>query len=111
MDRRSFLSTLIGGVAATAAVRTFPFRVFSFPKNIQLVKREIGVDWGFDSPTFCIREVWRNAIGSDRAYFIGDFVLNKDGIYEPLGHYYRKINEEMIILPPEANFKSSGTTF
>ena len=34
MDRRKFLSTLIGGVAATAAVRTFPFRVFSFPKEI-----------------------------------------------------------------------------
>jgi hypothetical protein len=25
---------MIGGVAATAAVRTFPFRVFSFPKEI-----------------------------------------------------------------------------
>lgn len=34
MDRRKFLSTLIGGVAATAAVRTFPFRVFSFPEEI-----------------------------------------------------------------------------
>jgi hypothetical protein len=34
MNRRNFLSTLIGGVAATAAVRTFPFRVFSFPKEI-----------------------------------------------------------------------------
>ena len=36
MDRRKFLSTLIGGVAAAAAVRTFPFRVFSFPKEIKL---------------------------------------------------------------------------
>ena len=36
MDRRNFLSTLIGGVAATAAVRTFPFRVFSFPKEITI---------------------------------------------------------------------------
>lgn len=34
MDRRKFLSTLIGGVAAAAAVRTFPFRVFSFPKEV-----------------------------------------------------------------------------
>ena len=31
MDRRSFLRTLIGGVAGAAAVRTWPFRVFSFP--------------------------------------------------------------------------------
>jgi hypothetical protein len=34
MDRRKFLSGLIGGIATTAAVRTFPFRVFSFPAEI-----------------------------------------------------------------------------
>ena len=34
MDRRGFLGSLIGGVAATAAVRTWPFRVFSFPDEI-----------------------------------------------------------------------------
>lgn len=33
MNRRAFLSTLVGGVAAAAAVRTFPFRVYSFPKE------------------------------------------------------------------------------
>lgn len=33
MNRRAFLGTLIGGVAAAAAVRTFPFRVYSFPKS------------------------------------------------------------------------------
>jgi hypothetical protein len=31
MQRRQFLKTLIGGLAAGAAVRSFPFRVFSFP--------------------------------------------------------------------------------
>jgi hypothetical protein len=36
MDRRKFLGLMVGGVAASAAVRTFPFRVFSFPKNITL---------------------------------------------------------------------------
>lgn len=34
MNRRGFLTKLIGGVAATTAVRTFPFRVFSFPSEI-----------------------------------------------------------------------------
>ena len=34
MDRRNFLKSLIGGVVATAAVRSFPFRVFSFPSQI-----------------------------------------------------------------------------
>jgi hypothetical protein len=31
MNRRGFLQMLVGGVAATAAVRTWPFRAFSFP--------------------------------------------------------------------------------
>jgi hypothetical protein len=31
MDRRGFLRSLVGGVAVAAAVRTFPFRVYSFP--------------------------------------------------------------------------------
>jgi len=34
MDRRAFFGTMIGGVAATAAVRTWPFRVFSFPSEV-----------------------------------------------------------------------------
>jgi hypothetical protein len=34
MNRRGFLKMMVGGVAAAAAVRTFPFRVFSFPKDI-----------------------------------------------------------------------------
>jgi hypothetical protein len=35
MERRNFLKMMVGGVAAAAAVRTFPFRVFSFAKEIQ----------------------------------------------------------------------------
>ena len=34
MERRNFLRLLVGGVAAVAAERTFPFRVFSFPREI-----------------------------------------------------------------------------
>lgn len=33
-DRRNFLRSMIGGLAATAAVRTWPFRVYSFPNEI-----------------------------------------------------------------------------
>jgi hypothetical protein len=39
-NRRGFLKMmggLVGGVAASAAVRTFPFRVFSFPTEIKPV--------------------------------------------------------------------------
>ena len=34
MNRRNFLRTLVGGVAASAAVRTWPFRTYFFPKEI-----------------------------------------------------------------------------
>lgn len=34
-SRRDFLRFAIGGVAAAAAVRTFPFRVYSFPSEIR----------------------------------------------------------------------------
>ena len=36
MNRRAFLGRMVGGLAATAAVRTFPFRVFSFPSDIRV---------------------------------------------------------------------------
>lgn len=41
MDRRSFLKMIVGGVATAAAVRTFPFRVFSFPKEVSCAR---GID-------------------------------------------------------------------
>ena len=44
MNRRNFLGLMVGGVAAAAAVRTFPFRVFSFPNEPKLW---IGTDYGF----------------------------------------------------------------
>lgn len=43
MDRRSFFKSIVGGFAATAAVRTFPFRVFSFPKEIILAPNPVSV--------------------------------------------------------------------
>jgi hypothetical protein len=36
MNRRGFLNSLIGGVATAAAVRTWPFRVFSFSSTTRL---------------------------------------------------------------------------
>lgn len=34
MKRRDFLGVMVGGIAAAAAVRTWPFRVFSFPSEV-----------------------------------------------------------------------------
>lgn len=68
MNRRNFLSTLIGGLAATAAVRSFPFRVFSFPKEIKPLiygRWEYRGDWLYfhPIPVSCYRE-----LGYDIAY-------------------------------------------
>ena len=37
MDRRAFIGSLVGGVATGAAVRTWPFRVYSFPSDVKPV--------------------------------------------------------------------------
>jgi hypothetical protein len=37
MDRRSFFCSMIGGVATAAAVRTWPFRVYSFPSELRFL--------------------------------------------------------------------------
>lgn len=34
LDRRKFFGQMLGGLAVTAAVRTWPFRVYSFPTEI-----------------------------------------------------------------------------
>jgi hypothetical protein len=36
VNRRGFLRNLTGGIVAAAAVRTFPFRVYSFPTDVVL---------------------------------------------------------------------------
>jgi hypothetical protein len=36
MNRRNFFGLMVGGLAASAAVRTWPFRVFSFPSEIRI---------------------------------------------------------------------------
>lgn len=37
MNRRTFIGTLIGGVATAAAVRTWPFRIYSFPSELTII--------------------------------------------------------------------------
>jgi hypothetical protein len=41
MERRGFLKLLVGGVAAAAAVQTWPFRVYSFPSEVTLVEDSV----------------------------------------------------------------------
>jgi len=55
MNRRNFLSMMVGGVAAAAAVRTFPFRVFSFPQEVKPSNYWLGADYGFGDQTVLTR--------------------------------------------------------
>ena len=62
MNRRNFLGLMVGGVAAAAAVRTFPFRVFSFPNEPKLW---IGTDYGFSGCSSMSLTVWsKESLGS-----------------------------------------------
>ena len=45
MNRRSFLNRLVGGIAATAAVQSWPFRVYSFPTEIVIPDRLFYSAW------------------------------------------------------------------
>jgi hypothetical protein len=48
MNRRSFFKKMIGGVAAAAAVRTWPFRIYSFPSQV----KPIAIDFGYSAFSF-----------------------------------------------------------
>jgi hypothetical protein len=64
MNRRSFLGTLVGGVAASAAVRTWPFRVYSFPSEIKTAQHVWFGPGGeiFQWPPNPIADDWRTYI-------------------------------------------------
>lgn len=61
-DRRGFLKMMVGGVAATAAIKSFPFRVFSFPSEVKVYDppiwrhREVTQDFG---KFVEMRETWK----------------------------------------------------
>jgi hypothetical protein len=65
MNRRNFLGSLIGGVAAGAAVRTWPFRVYSFPSHLFLKPFEIV------NPVVG-QSVYTTSAASDNFFHVGD---------------------------------------
>jgi hypothetical protein len=52
---------MVGGVAAAAAVRTFPFRVFSFPSQIAEPSSFL-TSGKLNAPSKLFVEVWRDLI-------------------------------------------------
>ncbi len=61
MNRRKFLNSLVGGIAASTAVRTFPFRVFSFPSEIHIPETTLGFapfhDYTMFPPLFSVGDL------------------------------------------------------
>src|SRR6266700_3270980 len=76
MDRRKFFGMMIGGVAAAAAVRTWPFRIYSFPSKPRIDPARIDLldlsHWGLAVPEnaepFKLR-IW------GQAFLAGDYFL------------------------------------
>ena len=64
MDRRGFLRSLIGGVAAASAVRAWPFRVFSFPTDITLPPSPALVSRGIADFDRILKEIYTPAISA-----------------------------------------------
>ena len=83
-DRRNFLRTLVGGIAATAAVRTWPFRVYSFPTEIVSVPYSLdgGTTWtNFDLITAQTLAILRDEIVYDNFFVDTPWIkkLRRDG--------------------------------
>lgn len=70
MNRRNFFRTLAGAAAASVAVRTFPFRVYSIPTRIDRLY------WFGTDPAFLDGDVWilspEQAKSFKRAFRIAD---------------------------------------
>lgn len=66
MNRRKFIGTLIGGITGAAAVRTWPFRVYSFPSEIVSVRPEDIVGW----------RIYGQAIGNVRPILLQEFFIH-----------------------------------
>lgn len=96
MNRRAFFGTMIGGIATAAAVRTWPFRVFSFASNPHLPADYIARLERFGYiPWDPVRECWYftpeqmdagEYLGLSRAEYPGRLVL-PDPIASPLENF------------------------
>jgi hypothetical protein len=80
VNRRSFLRSIVGGVAAAAAVRTFPFRVYSFPTEPIRVPSLYGLAYwqdanpgylGLNRPTVLVRTAHSISQETSDGYLLG----------------------------------------
>ena len=84
MDRRNFFRQMIGGVAAAAAVRTFPFRVFSFPTDLRIVNPIVGQTNYFSGCSASYMAAIQALELETIAQEIPDLLLTENMLYEKL---------------------------
>jgi hypothetical protein len=86
LTRRGFLGSLIGGVAATAAVRTWPFRVFSFPSELKIARE---IDFGYSPFSYGGLPFYQDKFCPPGTIY----TLN---INKPLGEQYRVAHPQTV---------------
>jgi len=75
MNRRAFFGTMVGGVAASAALRTFPFRVYSFPTDIKIASAGEFPAWMYAAESY----LFNPESAEERARFMGMVEKEKQG--------------------------------
>jgi hypothetical protein len=88
-SRRDFLRTMIGGLAVGAAVRTFPFRVFSFPTEI--VRAQL-------PPYYPI------------GYGLGDFIIQPEWDFYQVAEMHEKFKSQGLFNLPRDTGRGTQTT-
>jgi hypothetical protein len=92
-NRREFLKTLIGGVAASAAVRTWPFRVYSFPS--EPIRSWPDGPWGLSVP------IGRVDFLDMRYWGKNEFIILQE-MPDELARFVRTYNRDLIVSAPSA---------
>ena len=94
MNRRKFFGLMVGGIVASAAVRAFPFRVYSFPTQVAQP----------DEMAFLTREALRkviNQLKDCQPYKGQDFVA----YVHPLAYEQQRLACPELNWPPLASLE------
>jgi hypothetical protein len=88
VSRRGFIGMMVGGIAAQAAVRTFPFRVFSFPTEIIRRPHVLKIGTG---------QLWMAPLGKQPVFIgsINDFQITYEEMIGNLASRYRVTAREL----------------